>query len=91
MGINGNTENEWGMETVETLAIEPYVNKETPSKRSRQVAFQSPQGSFQKHCGTEKFDTLDSLCCLTEKVFNFLVEKESPPSKKKYKVERLMQ
>ena len=82
VGTNGNTENEWGMETVEMLAQEPYVNKKTPLKRSRQVAFQSPQGSFQKHCGTKQFDKLDRLCCLTEKVFNLLVEKESPPSKK---------
>ena len=82
MGTNGKTENEWGMETVEMLAQEPYVNKKTPSKRSRQVAFQSPQGSFQKHCGTKQFDKLVRLCCLTEKVFDLLVEKESPPSKK---------
>ena len=91
VGTNGNTENEWGMETVETLAIEPYVNKKTPSKRSRQVAFQSPQGSFIMHCGTKQFDKLNRLCFLTGKVFNLLVEKESPPSRKKYTLERLMQ
>ena len=33
--------------------MDPYVNKKTPLKRSRQAAFQSPQGSFQRRCGTK--------------------------------------
>ena len=42
-----------GMQTVETLAMDRYVNKKTPSNRSRQMAFQSPQGSFERHCYTK--------------------------------------
>ena len=73
MGTNGNTETKWGMETVEKMAVEPNVNKKTPSKRSRRVAFQSPQGIFQKHCDAIQFDKLDKLCCLIEKEFILLV------------------
>ena len=43
---DGNTETEWGMETVDTLAMEPYVNKKTQTIIIRQTGFQSPLGNF---------------------------------------------
>ena len=76
METNGKSERKRIVETVDTLAVDTYVNKK-PLKRSRQLGFESTQGNFKSQVDTKRIHNFEKSYCLDEKVFNFFVVNSS--------------